>query len=42
MEKLVVKRGAKNGEAGSRTQCLSHAKRTLYQMSYIPDQVIPI
>ena len=32
-EKLVV---AKIGEAGSRNQYLSHAKRALYQMSYIP------
>ena len=32
-EKPVV---AKSGEAGSRNQYLSHAKRALYQMSYIP------
>ena len=27
----------KNGEAGHRSQCLSHAKRALYHLSYIPD-----
>ena len=26
----------KNGEAGHRSQCLSHAKRALYHLSYIP------
>ena len=25
-----------NGEAGHRSQCLSHAKRALYHLSYIP------
>ena len=27
---------AKSGEAGHRSQCLSHAKRALYHLSYIP------
>ena len=27
---------SKNGEAGHRSQCLSHAKRALYHLSYIP------
>ena len=27
----------KNGGAGNRTPCLSHAKRALYHMSYTPD-----
>ena len=26
----------KSGEAGRRSQCLSHAKRALYHLSYIP------
>ena len=26
----------KNGEPGHRSQCLSHAKRALYHLSYIP------
>ncbi|AES74763.1 transmembrane protein, putative [Medicago truncatula] len=26
----------KNGDAGDRTPCLSHAKRALYHLSYIP------
>ncbi len=25
-----------NGDAGHRSRCLSHAKRALYQVSYIP------
>ena len=27
---------SKNGEPGHRSQCLSHAKRALYHLSYIP------
>jgi hypothetical protein len=30
------KRKTKNGDAGDRTPCLSHAKRALYHLSYIP------
>ena len=29
-----------NGEAGRRSQCLSHAKRALYHLSYIPRYVV--
>jgi hypothetical protein len=29
----------KNGDAGDRTPCLSHAKRALYHLSYIPNVV---
>ena len=27
---------SKTGDAGNRTPCLSHAKRALYHMSYVP------
>ena len=36
-EKKERKKREKNGEAGHRSQCLSHAKRALYHLSYIPD-----
>ena len=29
-----------NGEAGRRSQCLSHAKRALYHLSYIPTSLL--
>ena len=34
---LTIENGnAKNGEGGHRSHCLSHAKRALYHLSYIP------
>ena len=32
----IATRSQKSGEAGHRSQCLSHAKRALYHLSYIP------
>jgi hypothetical protein len=29
----------RNGDAGYRSPCLSHAKRALYHLSYIPGQL---
>ena len=34
--RLQLKYHNKNGGAGNRTPCLSHAKRALYHMSYTP------
>ena len=31
-----IEKYEKSGEAGRRSQCLSHAKRALYHLSYIP------
>ena len=33
---VFLSKGKKNGDAGDRTPCLSHAKRALYHLSYIP------
>ena len=37
---IIKKKKKKNGDAGYRSPCPSHAKRMLYHLSYTPIQTI--
>ncbi|KAG1224415.1 hypothetical protein G6F68_013150 [Rhizopus microsporus] len=44
-KRVVVRQPKKDrlcGEAGRRSQCLSHAKRALYHLSYIPTSALVV
>ena len=42
IRKKEEKKEIENGDAGHRSRCLSHAKRALYRVSYIPALLIAI